>query len=260
MSTILETIASIRGKRLAQQVRSTSRELLESHAREREPALDFLAALSAPGVHVIAEVKKASPSAGVLRSDVDTKKLAKAYETGRAAAISVLTEQDHFRGDISDLRQVRESVAIPVLRKDFITDPYQVVEARASGADSFLLITALLDVTSLTSLLAAGREWGMEPLVEVHTRSELDTALDAGATIIGINNRDLRTFKVDIETSLKLSAFVPADRVVVSESGIKEREDVARLAAAGIRAILVGETLVRSSDPAAKIGELIDGV
>jgi indole-3-glycerol phosphate synthase len=135
-----------------------------------------------------------------------------------------------------------------------------VVEARASGADSFLLITALLDVTSLTSLVAEGREWGMEPLVEVHARSELDIALEAGATIIGINNRDLRTFKVDIETSLKLSSYVPTDRVVVSESGIREREDVARLAAAGIRTILVGETLVRSSDPAARIGELINGV
>lgn len=260
MSTILETIASIRRKRLAEQMRSTSRELLESRAREREAALDFLAALRSPGVHVIAEVKKASPSAGIIRRDVDPKELANAYETGGAAAISVLTEQDHFHGDISDLRQVRESVAIPVLRKDFITDPYQVVEARASGADSFLLITALLDVTSLTSLVATGREWGMEPLVEVHTRSELDTALEAGATIIGINNRDLRTFKVDIETSLKLSAYVPTDRVVVSESGIRDREDVARLAAAGIRTILVGEVLVRSGDPAAKIGELINGV
>jgi indole-3-glycerol phosphate synthase len=260
VSTILEKIASIRRKRLAEQMGCTSRELLESRAQDREPALDFLAALSAPGTHVIAEIKKASPSAGIIRGNIAPQEMAKAYETGGASAISVLTEQDHFCGDISDLREVRAGVSIPVLRKDFITDPYQIVEARASGADSFLLITTLLDVTSLKSLMAVGREWGMEPLVEVHTRSELDTAVDAGARIIGINNRDLRTFQVDIETSLKLSSHVPDDRVVVSESGIRANEDMVRLAAAGIKAVLVGEALVRSSDPAAKIRELINGV
>ena len=260
MSTILEKIAAVRRERLQDEMRGTKLDVLESLAKQNPPALDFCEAMKAPGIHVIAEVKKASPSAGTIRNGVDPRELALCYQRGGASAISVLTEKDHFRGDLLDLKKVREAVSLPLLRKDFIIDPYQVVEARAAGADSFLLITALLDRLTLESFLRIGREWGMEPVVEVHTREELDVALEGEARLIGINNRDLATFKVDIDTSLKLAAYVPPDRVVISESGIRTGQDVARLEAAGVRAVLVGEALVRASNVSAKIGELVHAI
>jgi indole-3-glycerol phosphate synthase len=162
-------------------------------------------------------------------------------------------------GDLVDLAHVREAATLPILRKDFLTDPYQVVETRAWGADSLLLIAALLDGPQLATLIRTAREWGMEPLVEAHSRLELEKALDSGARIVGINNRDLRTFSVNLETSLNLASLVPPDRIVVAESGIHSADDVRRLAAAGIKAALIGEALVKAPDATAKIGELTHG-
>jgi len=208
---------------------------------------------------IIAEVKKASPSLGVIREDLDVGRLVEAYQEGGAGAISVLTEQDHFQGSISVLAEVRKMVSLPILRKDFIIDPYQIVEARAAGADSFLLIAALPDLATLRDLIQCGREWHMEPLVEVHNSAELQMVLQTDAQVIGINNRDLTTFRVDPNTTIDLAKGVPSDRILVTESGIRTRDDILRLADAGVRGFLIGETLVRADDPAAKIRELLNG-
>jgi indole-3-glycerol phosphate synthase len=256
MNDILIKIAQIRLERLATEKRLTSLAAVEQKASAKAPPLDFLGAFAEPGIHVIAEVKKASPSRGILRDDLDPAALVRAYEQGGAAAVSVLTEQDHFRGSMEVLELVRNQVTLPILRKDFITDPYQVVEARAAGADSFLLIVGLLDSIQLKSLIEVGRAWQMEPLVEVHDLPQLHTALDANARLIGINNRDLTTFRVNLDISLQLVKRVPQDRTVISESGIRSREDILRLSDAGIKGFLIGESLVTAADPAAKLREL----
>jgi indole-3-glycerol phosphate synthase len=258
-ATILQKIGKVRLGRLETEKRTMPIGVLEARASERPPPLDFLGAFSGPGIHIMAEVKKASPSRGLLAEDFDPSGLALTYESGGAAAVSVLTEQDHFMGSMGFLELVRKAVSLPVLRKDFITDPYQVVEARAAGADSFLLIAGFIDATWLGLLIHEGRKWGMEPLVEIHDETQLENALNAGARLIGINNRDLTTFRVDLEVSLRLATLVPQDVTIISESGIRSREDVMHLAEAGIRGFLVGESLVTSSDPAAKIRELIHG-
>lgn len=257
MGTILDKIVATRLARLSEDRSATSVETLRRVALERKPPVDFASAFTGPGIHVIAEVKKASPSKGILRSDFDPAALGSAYQDGGAAAISVLTEQDHFMGSLSALRQVRETVSVPVLRKDFIVDSYQVLESRAAGADSFLLIAGLMDKTQLTRLIEQGREWGMEPLIEVHSPTELYTALASGAKIIGINNRDLGTFRVNLNVTLQLIKYVPRDRIVVSESGIKTRDEVLRLRDAGVAGFLIGESIVTSADPAARIRELV---
>ncbi len=259
MTNILQKILDARLARLAAEKQATPIEVLERQARQRGPAQDFAGVFRLPGIHIIAEVKRASPSRGTLREDMDPANLAQAYEKGGAAAISVVTEQDHFRGSIAALRLVREAVTLPILRKDFITDPYQIVESRAAGADSFLLIGALLNGDSLASLIDIGRSWAMEPLVEIHDFPELGDALAAGAKVIGINNRDLRTFRVDLNKTLELAAQVPDDRIIVSESGISDHGQILRLANAGVRGFLVGESLVTSPDPLAKVQELIHG-
>jgi indole-3-glycerol phosphate synthase len=259
VDTILHKITRIRGTRLAEEMSRTSLETLQEAAMQRSPARDFAGAFVGPGMHIIAEVKKASPSRGVIKEDLDAKVLASAYQLGGATAVSVLTEQDHFQGNIQVLTDVRATVSLPILRKDFITDPYQIVEARAAGADSFLLIAALLDQESMRSLIQCGRDWQMEALVEVHDLSELRSALEVEARLIGINNRDLKTFQVDLNTTLNLIEHVPADRIIVSESGIQSREEMLRLADAGVRGFLIGETLVRAEDPAGKIKELLNG-
>jgi indole-3-glycerol phosphate synthase len=239
--------------------RLTTLEALERTARLKPPPRGFAGAFAGSRPCIIAEVKKASPSRGVIKENLDVRKLVEAYEEGGAGAISVLTEQDHFRGSISVLAKVRKTVSLPILRKDFIIDPFQIVEARAAGADSFLLIAALLDLGALHSLLQFGREWHMEPLVEVHNLAELQMVLQTDALVIGINNRDLTTFHVDLNTTVELAKIVPPDRIVVSESGIRTRDDVLRLADAGVRGFLIGETLVRADDPAVKIRELLNG-
>lgn len=218
------------------------------------PARDFRSALVGRCA-LIAEVKRRSPSKGILRRGLDPGLLAKTYERNGASAISVLTDGAHFGGSDADLIQVRERVALPVLRKDFIIDPYQLVETRAMGADAALLIAAVLG-KSLRSFLVHARLLGLHALVEVHDREELDDALSAGVEIVGINNRDLRTFEVDLEKSASLAPLIPDGILVVAESGIRTREDVLFLREAGINAFLVGEALMRSGD----VGSTIRGL
>jgi indole-3-glycerol phosphate synthase len=218
---------------------------------------DFAAALSRDAVNIIAELKKASPSRGVLRADFDPASLARSLAEAGAAALSVLTEEDFFQGSLTNLKAAREAAAIPALRKDFLFDPWQVWEARSVGADSFLLITAILDDALLADLLHLGRELGMEAMVEVHTGAELDRALAAGARVLGVNNRDLKDFSVRLETSLELVASIPEDCIAVSESGLRSHADLARLRAAGFDAFLIGEQLMQAPDPAAALGALL---
>src|SRR6516164_5902355 len=205
------------------------------------PLRDFPAALTRPGINVMAELKPASPSRGVLREPFDPVALAQSLEATGAVALSVLTEPEFFRGSLKNLRDARKSANLPVLRKDFIFDPWQVWEARANDADSFLLIVAALGEAQLGELLALGRDLGMEPLVEVHTREELDRAIAVNARIIGVNNRDLKTLAVSVETSFDLIEHIPESCIAVSESGLRDQNDLAKLGAAGFDAFLIGE-------------------
>jgi len=209
------------------------------------------------GVKVIAEVKKASPSKGVIRQDFDPVEIAREYEANGASAISVLTDESFFQGALSYLRDVRAEVALPVLRKDFIIDPYQIYESRAAGADAILLIVAILTVDQLQSFLATAGELGLSCLVEVHDGREMEIALASGAKLIGINNRDLHTFEVDIDTTVRLAGMATRDRVIVSESGISTRGDVDYVSRAGAHAVLVGESLMRADNIGARLRELI---
>ncbi|MCP5005841.1 MAG: indole-3-glycerol phosphate synthase TrpC [Planctomycetes bacterium] len=209
------------------------------------------------GMRVIAEVKRASPSAGIIRKDFDYVDIATQYESSGAAAISVLTDREFFKGELRYLTGVKEKVKIPVLRKDFIIDPYQIYEARVAGADAVLLIARLLAKKQIESFLSLTHDLGMDCLVEVHNAMELEQVLGTRTNIIGINNRDLDTFKTNLDTSLHLRALIPGGKVLVSESGIKARSDVVRLEDAGFDAILVGETLMRSNDISSKMQELM---
>jgi indole-3-glycerol phosphate synthase len=219
----------------------------------------FARALQGPGIAMIAEVKKASPSRGVLREDFDPVWLAGRYATGGAAAISVLTEAKSFQGSLHFLSAIRESLPAgpPLLRKDFLFDEYQVHEARAAGADAILLIVAILEQALLESLLAAAAAIGLDALVEVHDEAEMERADAAGASLIGINNRDLRTFAVDLATTERLRPLAPPESTVVAESGIFTREDVLRLERCGAGAVLIGEGVVTAPDPADKVRELL---
>lgn len=208
-------------------------------------------------IKLIAEVKKASPSKGIIRPDFDPAAIARAYEEAGASAISVLTDEKYFQGSLEDLKAVRRAVSLPILQKDFFVDPYQVCEARAAGADAILLIVAALPAPELREMFVLADQLGMNALVEVHTSEELQVALDMGARIIGINNRDLQTFETKLETTLELAPKVPADRVLVSESGIFTRADVEKLMSVGVDAVLVGEALMREADPGAKARELL---
>lgn len=231
--------------------------LLKSRAEAAPASRNFASALSRPGLSLIAEIKKASPSAGLIREDFDLEKIAISYEQNGAVAISVLTETKYFEGSLDHLRRVREVVSLPLLRKDFIIDEYQVYESKVCHADAILLIAAILEQSEMVALLQLAHRLDMEALAEVHNRSELEHALAAGANIIGINNRNLQTLKVDLRTSLELAPLVPPGRIVVAESGIHSREDVVELEKLGINAILVGECLMKSKDVGAKIKELI---
>ena len=230
--------------------------LIESQARP----LNFAGALMGDAVRIIAEIKKASPAKGVLRNDFDPVSLATTYADNAAAAISVLTNADHFQGSIEHMEAVHGVVnprGVPVLRKEFIFDPYQVYETRAYGADAVLLIVAMLTPESLGELLElAGSLW-IQCLVEVHDEDELTTAVDAGVEIVGINNRDLRTFKTDLAVTERLSPLVPADKIIVSESGISDRAHIQRVRLAGARGALVGEALITAEDVGAKLRELV---
>jgi indole-3-glycerol phosphate synthase len=223
------------------------------------PARDFEAALRPPPgerVRLIAEVKRGSPSRGLFRADLDPVAQAGIYAGAGAAAVSVLTDARYFHGSLDDLVSVRAAVAVPVLRKEFIVDEYQVWEARAAGADAVLLIVAALDDAALRDLLHAAKGAGLATLVEVHTAAELDRALRLGAPVIGVNNRDLQTLTTSLEASLRLLPQIPPGPVTVSESGLASAADVEAVVAAGAHAVLVGETLLRAGDVAAKVREL----
>jgi indole-3-glycerol phosphate synthase len=229
---------------------------LMARAASLPPPRDLVRALAADGVAVIAEVKRASPSAGSIDDEADPVATARAYVAGGAAAISVLTEPLHFHGSLLDLHAVRSAVDVPVMRKDFLIDPSQVIEARAHGADAVLLIAACLGGAELEAMLAVAGDLGMGSIVEAHADEDLDRALATGAAVIGVNARDLETLEVDVERALELLRRIPHGRLCVMESGISERSDVERAAAAGASAILVGEALMRARDPIEKLREL----
>jgi indole-3-glycerol phosphate synthase len=254
---ILDQIVARKRRTVAELRQTHSVSDLEKAAASAPAPRDFYRALrDGEKPAVIAEIKKASPSAGVIRPDLDVATIAASYEKGGAAAISVITEEEFFLGKLEYLRQAREAGRLPVLCKDFVIDPIQVLAARAAGADALLLVAAVLDQSSLVSLLGAARSLGMACLVEVHDEDELVRVLATDARIIGINNRNLRTFEVKLETTLRLRPLVPADRLVVSESGIHERADLESLAAVGVKAVLVGTSLMRAVDPGEKLKEL----
>jgi indole-3-glycerol phosphate synthase len=218
----------------------------------------FRQALLRDGINIIAEFKRRSPSKGMIRADADLERVVHAYQSGGAAAISVLTEEDYFSGSLDDLRLVKKSVDVPVLRKDFVVDEYQVYESAAAGADAVLLIVAALDDETLLSLRKLIEdELGMDALVEVHTREEMQRAIACGANVIGVNNRNLHTFEVSLDTSLSLAAEAPSGTVLISESGLKSSTDLARLRDAGYRGFLIGESLMRSENPGAALLDLM---
>ncbi len=253
LDDILEGVAADRAVREA----SCSLEQLKEQARRQEPALDPMPVFRADGVSVIAEVKRASPSKGALAAIKDPAGLASDYAAGGAAAISVLTEQRRFDGSLEDLRAVRAHVGVPVLRKDFITTSYELWEARAAGADMALLIVAALDQEALVSLVERARSIGLTPLVEVHDEAEVERALDAGAELIGVNARDLKTLEVERGTFGRLAPLIPDGVVRVAESGVRGPHDVLEYARAGAHVVLVGETLVRGDDPRATVADLV---
>src|SRR3954449_10120477 len=247
-SILDEIVASKRREVAAARLRMPLEEM-EVQAAAAPPVRDFRAALAGPGpIRLIAEVKKASPSAQVIRADFDPIAIARIYQAHGAACLSVLTDVPYFQGHLSYLARIRASVAIPLLRKDFIIDEYQVVEARLAGADAILLIAEVLDAATLAGLLARARELGMSALVEFHDEANLPRVLAAGADLVGVNNRDLHRFVTDLDLTLRLRDRVPPDVVLVSESGIRDHRDVERLEAAGVSAILVGETFMRADD------------
>ena len=226
--------------------------------KKTPPPRDFTAALSSAGLNVIAELKKASPSRGTLRDEYAPSALAASLEQAGAAALSVLTEEDFFSGSLAHLKDASQVTKIPVLRKDFIVDPWQVWETRAAGADSFLLIAAILSDAALGELLELGRSLGMEPLVEVHSRGELDRTLAGGARIIGVNNRNLHNFQLHIETSLELIDSSPECCIAVSESGLRTHADLNRLRSAGFDAFLIGEHLMKDAEPGVALRALLE--
>ena len=259
MSILSEILATKRTEvqRRRQQI---SLPFLQERLIDAPPTRDFRAALrKAPGTALIAEVKKASPSKGVLREDFDPLAIARTYAENGAACLSILTDTPYFQGKLEYLRQIREVVSLPLMRKDFIVDPWQIAESRAAGADAILLIVAALPTSDLCYYLKIAREYDMAALVEVHDANELQEALAAGADFIGINNRDLHTFRTTLSTTLDLIAGLPPDpnRLLVSESGIFTRADVEKLEAAGVDAILVGEALMREADIGAKVRDLV---
>lgn len=258
MGNILERIVEARRESIAHRKRVLPEVALKIAVEKKAPpARDFFGALSRDGINIVAELKKASPSLGLIREAYDPGELAGALAAAGAAALSVLTEEDFFQGSLAHLKEAGKAAGIPILRKDFIVDPWQVWEARAAGADAFLLIAAILEDESLRQLLELGRSLGMEALVEVHSQKEAERAASAGARIIGVNNRDLRNFQVRLETSLELAESIPEDCVAVSESGIHNAEHIARLRAAGFDAFLIGERLMKQVDPAAALRELL---
>ena len=268
MKSFLDEIVSARRTRLEikkaeiplDRVRQAAARRLELASERR----DFTAALAgsgrdATGLRVIAELKQASPSRGTLRADYRPREIASGYEAAGAAALSVLTEEQFFKGSLGDLEEAREAVSLPVLRKDFILDPYQLYESTAAGADALLLIVAALNDAELGSLIELASGLEIAALVEVHNQDDVRRALAAGARIVGVNNRDLRTFEVNLETSLRLRDLIPAGILTVSESGIGTPGDLDRLRGVGFDAVLIGERLITQPDPGQALARLLEG-
>ncbi len=255
---ILDDIVKNKKAELKRAKRILPFEGIQRLALAQPKALDFASVILGKDIRLIAEVKKASPSRGLIRNDFAPVEIAKVYASNGVAAISVLTESRYFQGSLENLKNIKLALGnqIPLLRKDFIFDPYQVYEARVYGADAILLIEAILSKVKLKELLLLSHRLGMKCLVEVHSEAELEKALNGGAEIIGINNRDLNTFKIDISTTVRLRPLIPPDKIIVSESGIKSREDIQILKDTGVNAVLIGETLIASPDISARIREL----
>jgi indole-3-glycerol phosphate synthase len=255
--TVLDRILDARRAEVDHRKRVLPETALKYGVKAATPVRDFPAALSRDALNVIAELKPASPSAGIIRDPFDAPSLAQSLASAGAAALSVLTEGEFFGGSLKNLRDARKNAPIPALRKDFIFDPWQVWESRANDADSFLLIVAALDDALLRDLIALGRELLMEPLVEVHTRAELDRALTADAKIIGVNNRDLKTLQVRMETSYELIEHIPDTCLAVAESGLRTHADLRALRSAGFDTFLIGEHLMLAPDPASALFQLL---
>lgn len=261
---VLSEIVARKRERVEEAKRSVSLNQLRGDAFEKRrlsPRNALRHALQNDGINIIAEFKRRSPSKGVIRADVDVRTMMQSYQAGGAAAISVLTETDYFDGSLTDLHAARTTVTLPVLRKDFVFDSYQVFEAAAAGADALLLIVSALEDQQLASLRRlAEEELGMDALVEVHNEEEMDRAARCGAKLVGINNRDLRTFEVSLETSLRLAKLAPRDAVLVSESGLSQPADLRRLQEHGFNGFLIGEFLMRAEHPEALLRELRNDV
>lgn len=255
---ILDEILQNKRIEVEEAKRSYSLNLLSSRIGNIQPPMDFHKSIKSDGkVKIIAEIKYASPSKGTLREDFNPPQIAKSYANSGASAISVLTDKRFFKGDLTHLRDVREAVSVPLLRKDFIIDPYQVYEARLYGADAILLIAGALRAKALTELLSLTHSLGMNAIVEVHSEGELEKALLAESRIIGINNRDLKTFNVSLEVSRRLVKLIPKGKVVVSESGIGSSEDIRKLRDEGIYAFLIGELFMMASNPGEELKNLL---
>ncbi len=257
MNDFIEKVIALKREEVAAAKTTAPLRELRSLISDLPGTRDFRGALAGEGLALIAEVKRSSPSAGKIAPISDPGRLARLYQQGGAAAVSVLTESGWFGGSLDDLAIVKAEVDLPVLRKDFLIDPYQIYQSRAGGADAVLLIAELLEPDTLVDFLFRAEEIGLTCLVEAHSEEALEHILWTPAPVVGINNRDLKTLSVDLETSIRLLPLVPEDRVRVAESGIRTAGDVKRLTAAGADAILIGETLARSEDPAGKIRELL---
>ena len=257
MANILEEIAEYKRGFVAECKRRQSAQDIRLRAGDSPDPRDFLAALEGEDIALIAEVKKASPSKGVIRADFHPERIAETYAENGACCLSVLTDEAYFQGADAYLQAARAASGLPALRKDFTVDEYQLYEARALGADAILLIVSLMDGSQLADYVGLANELQMAALVEVHDADELDRAKRARARLIGVNNRDLKTFETTLDTTFELLEHMPSDALVVSESGINHREDVERLAGAGVDAILVGEALMRERDIGAKVRELL---
>jgi len=253
---ILERILRVKQEEIAAAKRRLPQAGIEARARAAPPPRDFVAALRGRRPAVIGEIKRASPSRGVLRADFDPAAIARSYEKGGAACMSVLTDRQFFQGTPEHLIAAREACSLPVLRKDFVIDPYQVFESRAMGADCILLIAGCLSKKEMSHLETLAQDLGMAVLVEVHDAEELQAALALRTPLLGINNRNLRTFETRLETTLDLLPRIPPDRIVVAESGIRSPPDVARLRAKGVNSFLVGEAFMRAADPGAELAAL----
>jgi indole-3-glycerol phosphate synthase len=259
MPVRLEQLINATRQRVDQRKAAHPLSELEREVAERGEGLPFREALAHPGTSLVAEYKRRSPSAGVIREGASVTEVVQAYERGGAAALSVLTEEDHFGGSLADLREARAASSLPILRKDFTLDPYQLYEARAAGADAVLMVVGSLHPDDLAHLYEEAHSLDLDALVEIHNEAELEVALELDADVIGINNRNLEDFTVDLTHTFELLADVPAGKTVVSESGIVHREQIEALERVGVDAVLVGETLMRAANPEFACRELVGG-